>query len=161
MSKKIILMSLLLAFILGISPNNAKSLNCNLYKISVPSETIINNLKGGGRVSDYSIFIYGASIRGVLRIKKGWHIAVQNELPQLKGFAPQGAGDITDGEIRDGAFTEFLLIETTSEDGDFQIKICFSVSFPTKDNDELFTVDTKDVVKEWAGCPDSSSLPSR
>lgn len=155
MLQKIVISGIFMAILLIGPISLATNLNHKLYMISIHSDTINERLKEGGRIADYSIVIYGANIRGIPKINKGWHVEVRNESPQLKSFAPQGAGDLTNQNIMAGAFTNFLLVETTPEYGDLSIEVRFSVSFTTDKDDEVFTVDTKEIVKEWVGCPDS------
>lgn len=115
--------------------------------ISIPVEAVIPKLKNGGRISDYTVSIYDGSIYSVSKIINDWRVEVKNDqIPQLKSFAVVGAANLSADDVLNGAFIEFLLIQTPLEEDDFKIKFQFTVYYPSKDKDEQFTLDPKDII---------------
>lgn len=117
------------------------------FMLSIPAKKIISQIEKRDRVSGYTIDMSVGRVYSIMKIPDDWWIEGKDvEPPQLKAWAFHGTGFLTVEEIEKGIFSQFLVIETWPDEGQFDIKINLIIDLFMKEKEQCLIFDKNDLI---------------
>jgi len=143
----LILVVFAIGIILSMSSDDVYS--ADRFIVSIPGDRLLSVLNENNRISEYSVMISAGRVYSVMKIPADWVVKVEEhpETPSLMAHASHGAGYLGANALRNGVFTEFLVVESKPKDwGQFEIRVRFTIDIFMEENPQYIIIEKKDIL---------------